>query len=541
MTDTSAALPDDIEELKALVHSQAAALRVQEEYFQNQILEFKNKLLWAEEKYKAMAARYFGRKSEKYTPQEDIQNRLFDEAEEYASENAPPVVERIAVVEHERKKTGRKPKEAVLPSVEELHELSDEDRRCSCCGKERPVIGEERSAEYDLVPEHVVKIVHVRRKYGPCNCDAFVDSGESEVVIAPGPAKIIGGSDFTNRTTAFFMTAKYADAIPFYRMEKMLARSGLSVTRAALSNQAIATGRAIGDLIELMNEDLMASPVLLMDETTVQVLKEEKRPPGKKSYMWVVCGYREGKPIHRFAYHSNRSGSFAETLLSGFTGRYVQTDGFDGYNRLDGRNDLVHVGCFAHIRRKFVSAWETAGKTGKAKEAIDIIARLYSVEATQRSALKTGKINADTFQFRRQTAATPILDEFRQWLMDSSRSVAPQSGLGKAISYAQSVFPRATRYVDHPLLTPDTNAVENAIRPFVIGRKNWLFSGSPSGAHASAGIYSLIETAKANGHDPYHYLCYVFGRLPTCRTQVERQALLPYEIKPEELVDMRRN
>jgi len=137
----------------------------------------------------------------------------------------------------------------------------------------------------------------------------------------------------------------------------------LSVTRAALSNQAV----AIGDLIELMNQDLKTSPVLLMDDTTVQVLKEKKGPPGKKSYMWVVRGYHEGKPIHRFAYHSNRSGSFAEELLKGFTGQYVQTDGFDGYNRLDGRSDLIHVGCFAHIRRKFVSAWETAGKTGIAK------------------------------------------------------------------------------------------------------------------------------------------------------------------------------
>jgi transposase len=429
-----------------------------------------------------MAARYFGRKSEKYTVQEDVQNRLFDEAEEYASESAPPVVERITIAEHDRKKVGRKAKPTNLPTVEQVHELTDEERRGSCCGTDRPVIGDELSAEYDLVPEHVVKIVHVRRKYGPCSCEAFTESKQNAVIVAPGPTKIIPGSDFTNRTTAFFMTAKYADAIPFYRMEKMLARSGLSVTRAALSNQAIATGRAIGDLIELMNEDLKKSPVLLMDETTVQVLKEEKGPPGKKSYMWVVCGYHEGKPIRRFAYHSNRSGSFAEELLNGFTGRYVQTDGFDGYNRLDGRSDLVHVGCFAHIRRKFVSAWETAGKTGIAKEAIDIIARLYGTEATQRASLQTGKINADTFQLRRQTAAMPILQELRQWLMDSSLSVAPQSGLGKAISYAQSVFPRAIRYIDHPLLTPDTNAVENAIRPFVIGRKNWLFSGSPGGA-----------------------------------------------------------
>jgi len=127
------------------------------------------------------------------------------------------------------------------------------------------------------------------------------------------------------------------------------------------------------------------------------------------------------------------------------------------------------------------------------------------------------------------------------WLMRNALSVARQSALGKAIAYAQDVYPRAARFIDHPLMKPDTNAVENAIRPFVIGRKNWMFSGSPRGAHASASIYSLIETAKVNGHDPYFYLCYVFDRLPLCKTDAEREALLPYTVTPEETVKMRGN
>lgn len=521
-------LPDDIEFLKALISQKDAAIVERDQ----KILAFANQLLWAEEKYKAMVARYFGRKAEKLSAKEDRQNRLFDEAEVHADEQAPAVVETTIVTAHERKKKGRKSKTIELPTVEEIHELAEADRTCAQCGKERPVIGEERTSEYDLVPEHVVKIVHLRRKYGPCNCEACRAAGAKEISIAPGPAKIIPGSDFTNRTTAFFMASKYADAIPFYRMEKMLARSGLVVTRATLSNQAIAVGRAIGDLVELMNRDLSRSPVLLMDETTVQVLKEGSGPPGKKSYMWVACGYHDGKPIHRFAYHANRSGSFAETLLENYSGYYVQTDGFDGYNRLDGRSDLVHVGCFAHIRRKFVSAYEVAGKTGIAKEAIDLIATLYRIESELRGLLDSAKINDATFQERRKMAALPALHQFRDWLMRSALVVAPQSALGKAISYAQAIYPKASLYIEHALLTPDTNAVENAIRPFVIGRKNWLFSGSPKGAHASAGIYSLIETAKANGHDPYHYLCYLFDRLPLCKSLQEKEALLPYNVKP---------
>ena len=181
--------------------------------------------------------------------------------------------------------------------------------------------------------------------------------------------------------------------------------------------------------------------------------------------MWVMRGFKDGKPIHRFAYHPSRSGTVAENLLKGFEGFYLQTDGFDGYNRFDGRSDLVHVGCFAHIRRKFVSAWEVSGKTGISKEAIDIIASIYRVESELRDKLKDKRIDSDTFLLRRKDAVEPLFARLRDWLMASSFSVAPQSALGKAISYAQAIFPRAIRFVDHALMTPDTNAVENAIRP----------------------------------------------------------------------------
>jgi transposase len=527
MAVASAELPDDIESLKAMLAERDHKIATQN----NIIRDITNKLTWAEEKYRAMELRYFGRKSEQYSLEEDRQNRLFDEAEAYTDEDAPPVVERISVPAHERKKKGRKPKTDDLPVREEIHELPAEDRRCPCCGEPRLEIGEDRTVEYDLVPAHVVKIVHKRKKYGPCACEAFGASTAARVIAAPGPAKIVPGSDFTNRSIAFFLTAKYADAIPFYRMEKMLARSGLLVSRAGLCKLAVSVGRVIGDLVAVMNEDLVRSPVLLMDETTVQVLKEGLGPPGKKSYLWAVLGFADGKPIHRFAYHPSRSGSFADTLLAGFSG-YLQTDGYPGYSHLAGESRLVLVGCFAHIRRKFVTAWETAGKTGTAKGAIDIIARIYRVEAECRAAFEDKRLGEADFLARRKMALEPIFLQLRSWLMKAMLDVAPQSQLGKAIAYAQEFFDRAIRFVEHPLLRPDTNAVENAIRPFVVGRKNWLFSGSPLGAHASAGFFSLIETAKANGHEPYAYLAYLFDALPLSRTNEEIRALLPYRLDP---------
>jgi transposase len=225
---------------------------------------------------------------------------------------------------HDRARRGRKPKVAATERIEIVHDVADDERRCPCCGEARPPIGEERRSEYDLIPAHVVERIHVMRKYGPCTCEAFATSGAPTIVAAPGPAKIIPGSDFTNRTTAFFMTAKYADAIPFYRMERMLARDGLIVSRAALCNQAVAVGRAIGDLVEAMDRDIRQGPVILMDETTVQVLKDERGPPGRKSYMWLSRGYRDRRPIHLFRYHATRSGEFAARILEGYQG-YLQT------------------------------------------------------------------------------------------------------------------------------------------------------------------------------------------------------------------------
>jgi len=527
MANAGIELPNDIETLKAMLAERDRIIAEKEKA----IREISSKLEWAEEKYRAMEMRYFGRKSEHYSPEEDKQNRLFDEAEEHGSEASPGAALKVRILAHERTKRGRKQKSYATERVEIVHDLCEAQKRCPCCGELRPAIGEERTAEYDLIPAHVVEKVHIIKKYGPCACSSFAQSGEKAILAAAGPAKIIPGSDFTNATTAFFMTAKYSDAIPFYRMEKMLARDGLIVSRAALCNQAVTVGRAVGDLVEVMARDIMQSPVILMDETTVQVLKDERGPPGRKSYMWLSRGYCAAKPIILFRYHPSRSGDFAASLLEGYRG-YLQTDGYSGYNRMGEKPGIVHVGCFAHIRRKFHEAYETVGKTGIANEALEIIRRLYAAEAECRSALDAGQLDGPSFVAKRRGLVEPIITELRSWLDSASRSVAPQCALGKAVAYALGQIDRAARFVEHELLTPDTNAAENAIRPFVVGRKNWLFSGSPLGAHTSAGIYSLIETAKANGHDSYRYLAYLFNHLPLCITATEREALLPYRLLP---------
>jgi transposase len=254
--------------------------------------------------------------------------------------------------------------------------------------------------------------------------------------------------------------------------------------------------------------------------------------------MWVFYGGAHGQPAIEYQYHPTRAGRVAADYLAGYEG-YVQTDGFSGYDFLDAQPGVVHAGCWAHARRKFVDVTKAVGgmprsaarKTGSADVAVGFIRKLYAIETQA----KAQGLTPEQLRNERQEKAQPILDQFKQWLDHKAQQVPPTSLLGKAVSYTLGQWKRLTVYVEDGLLTPDNNLAENAIRPFVVGRKNWLFSGTPQGAWASATIYSLIETAKANGLEPYRYLRYLFETLPQASTADEHRALLPWHLSPTQL------
>jgi len=314
-------------------------------------------------------------------------------------------------------------------------------------------------------------------------------------------------------------------------MEGILARWGVDTGRSTLCSLAMNAGRAVGDLVQAIRDDLKTSPVIGMDETPIQVLHEKNRSATAKSYMWVACGFREGKKLLFFHYHPTRSGSVATEFLKGYSG-YLQTDGYSGYSQAGEAPGVTHVGCMAHIRRKFFDADKVSGGSGDAAEFLSMIASLYHSETLLRQRYENKELNEGSFIAERKRLQEPQLALMHEWLTVQSQSVTPLSGLGKAVSYALGQWDQVVRYLEHALLTPDNNAVENAIRPFVLGRKNWLFSNTPVGAHTSAGLYSLIETAKANGHEPYKYLCYLFDMLPNAKTLEEKLSLLPYRLSP---------
>jgi transposase len=245
--------------------------------------------------------------------------------------------------------------------------------------------------------------------------------------------------------------------------------------------------------------------------------------------MWLFRGGSGEKPVIIYQYHETRSGQVAKDFLKDYKG-YVQTDGYLGYDFLEQMADITHLGCWAHVRRKFVEVVNAAGKDkdGKKKPgsgdvALDYIGKLYLIEKES----VQQKLKAEQITRERQSRAGPILDQFKTWLDKRSLQVPPASTLGKAISYTLGQWERLVVYCKDGRLRPDNNLAENAIRPFVVGRKNWLFAATPDGAHASSALYSIIETAKANGLEPYWYLRYLLEQLPSAKTKEQYKKLLP--------------
>lgn len=477
------------------------------------------------EQLRLLRQQLFGRKSEKLTALDNGQLPLFNEPVEATNEK-PDTPEEIVVPEHSRKKGFRKPLPEHLPRVEIIHDVTPEEKLCGC-GNDKHQIGEEVAEQLDIIPARAQVLRHIRPKYACRVCEGVEDEGPT-VVIAPPPAQIIPKSMASPGLLAHIHVTKFADAVPFYRQEGQFRRLGIEINRTSMCNWAMLVAEACGPLMELHRREIRSGPSINADETTVQVLDEPGRDPTQKSYMWVFRGGTEEHPVLEFVYHPTRDRAFAREYLSGYKG-YVQTDGYVAYDFLDQQEGVTHLGCWAHVRRKFAEVIKAAGnlrskkKTGLAEEAIAMIGALYRLESLAREK-ELGP--EEIFQLR-QGQAKPLVNQFHDWLDKHQRAVPPKSLLGKAFNYAVGQWQRLEAYLQDGRLRMDNNLAENAIRPFVVGRKNWLFSGNAAGAKASGIIYSLIETAKANGLEPYWYLRHLYEKLPLAKNEEDLRALLP--------------
>ena len=487
-----------------------------------------------EEKLRLADHQRFAAKTEKFSWAD--QPDLFNEAETIApisdgrESEAPATGTPITVPEHTRERGKRKPIDAKLPRVRVEHDIPDAQKQCACgCALTR--IGEATSEQYDIEPAKARVIQHVRFKYACRACEGTSHDGAA-VIIAALPAQPIPKSNASPGLLAYIATAKYQDGMPLYRLDGILARSNIDLSRSTMAAWMIRIGQLVTPIINLLDETQLAYDVLQMDETTVQVLKEPGRTAEAKSYMWVRRGGEPDKPIILFDYAATRAASVPMRVLADYQG-YLQSDGYAGYNALGKREGMIHVGCLAHARRKFhdaVKAQHTVGASGEkglAPEALAMIRRIYGIEKAARDA----KLTPEQRHKLRDEKARPIWTELRTWLDTNLGAAPPGSLTGKALNYLAGEWPLLIRVLDDGRLEVDNNRCENAIRPFVMGRKAWLFSDTPRGAEASARLYGLIETAKANDLVPYDYLKNLFAELPKATTLADIEALLPWNVR----------
>ena len=507
-------LPDDVESLKSLVADQL----VRNEQLSAQNQRYKAQVLSLQEQLNLALARRYAASSEKISPDQYL---LFDEAE--ADTEVEWEDDKIIVPAHTRKKGGRKKLPETLPRVDVVHKLCGDDLTCPHDGAVLNEIGEKTSEQLDIIPAKIQVIRHIRKQYA-CKCGQYIKT-------AGLPKQPIPKSMASPGLLAHIAVSKYQDALPLYRQETILRRIGVDIPRVTLANWMIQVGILIQPLINLLRDRILEYDIIQMDETTVQVLKEPDKRAQSKSYIWLQRGGPPAKPVVLYDYDPGRSAEVPKRLLGDFKG-YLQADAYAGYNAVVAANGLTRLGCMAHARRKFTDAIKAQGKNkkrGEAHRGLALIRKLYRVERQAR------KLEPPERYARRQKHARPVFDDIRTWLEKALLQIPSSSATGQALNYLHNEWDQLERYLDDGRLEIDNNLAENAIRPFVIGRRNWLFSTSVKGVKASANLYSLIECAKINGLEPYAYLRHVFTELPKAGTVEAIEALLPGDLKKDQI------
>lgn len=519
-------MPEEIQALQKALSDALGELRVvrtERDLLKEQLNRFKRQLFDAKSEVSA-------------AHQKDL---FFNEAEIEGAQAQPAAAEtedeKIEVPAHQRTKRGRKPLDPALPRDVRRHELPEDERVCPHDGAALREIGVEVSEQLDVVPQQVRVIRHERVKYAcPC-CDGGLR-------LAPKPPQVIPKGLLSEAALAWVITSKYLDGLPLYRQAALLGRfmgrfGGTELSRNTLAASVVRVGQATQPVINLLRDALLDSFIVHGDETEVQVLKEPGRKAQAKSYMWVQMNQASGAdgtgpPIRLFGYSPSRSTHSARTLYEGMRpGGVLMSDGYEPYAAIAEQHRLVHLGCWAHCRRYFNDALQALPKDKRGPEQlpaqfIELIGRLYKVEADARR----DQLDAQALQQRRTQHSKPVLEQVEALALQHLHGVLPGSLLGKALHYVTAQWPKLVRYVDDGRYPIDNNACENAIRPFVVGRRNWLFADTVGGANASANLYSLLQTCVANGIDGYRYLSALLVALPTAKTVEDYEALLPWHL-----------
>jgi transposase len=486
------------------------------EELQQENAELKAKLAWFEEQFRLNQQKRFGSSSEKTNAD---QLELFNETESVSDPSAQePTLETI-VYNRKKKRGQRESMIENLPVETVEYRLSEEEQVCSCCGSSMHEMSTETRQELKIIPAQVKVMKHVRYVYACRHCER--NEIETPVITAPMPQPVYPGSLASPSALAYIMNQKYGEGLPLYRQEQQLKLLGINLSRQTLANWMIyAADRWLDLLVNRMREHLLKQDILHADETTLQVLHEPGRAAKTTSYLWL---YRTGRNSHSiiiYDYQQTRAGEHPRKFLSEFRG-YLHVDGYAGYRKVPG---VTLVGCWAHARRKFDEALKALPDSSRtaavtAREGLQFCNRLFAVERELKQVSPEERFSV------RLERSRPVLDDFSVWLRTQKSRVLPKGALGQAITYCINQWEPLQAFLKDGRLEIDNNRSERAIKPFVIGRKNWLFANTPRGAKASAIIYSLVETAKENGLNPFTYLAYLFEKLPNLTDPQEESAL----------------
>lgn len=428
-------------------------------------------------------------------------------------------------ISYTRQKRGSKttPPES-LPHVRVEHDISAEEKVCSCgCGMKR--IKEIVSHQYDIIPASFRVIDNIRFVY------ACLDKCGEAVKTSSLTPQVLPRHQVTPSFLATIAVQKFEDALPLERQVKIYKkRFGVNFTTTTFSNWMIKTSELrLKPLIDKLSAIQTQSGYIQADETTLQVLNEKEKSAKSKSYIWLKAS-QDKHPIVLMHYSANRSATTAEFLFKNFTG-YMQTDGYPGYNSVANKEGITQLGCWAHVRRKFTdivkSGISDVESKRYAQELVTMVSQLYKIEKE----IKDDP--PDIKKLIREDKSVQIIKTIKEWYESNFLKVQALGGaIARAFIYLNNQFPKLSIYLEDGRLSIDNNRAENHVRPIALGRKNWLFATSTKGATALCNWYSVIETAKANGLDPYAYLCHVLALLPIYQHEgKDIEDLLPWNIE----------
>jgi transposase len=479
---------------------------------EQRLVELEKREAYLVEQLKLGRLRKFGKQTD--NPNQLWLFNLEDIFDEGTIEEVKPEEQEKETITYTRtkKSVGRKLDTSKLPRKQIVYDLPQEEKTCSCCGNELEKIGVDKSEQIEYIPAQLSVLEHVCNKYTCRHCETIKTAKKPESTKCMAAPSLI----------ADVIVKKLEHHLPWYRQSKIFTQDGLDIPANTICNWYLQSGKLLDKLEEALKSQLNNIHLLQVDETTVKVLK-----PETKGYMWVYHSYGANNKFVLFDYNDSRCSDVVNTTLENYTG-ILQADGYSGYNSIGSKKAVIRIGCWAHCRRKFVEVVKLSEVKGKAYKVVELIKELYKVEAEAREQ----NLSYQARQILRQARSKEVLENIHDLLSKITSST--QSALGKAVTYALNQWEYLIRYVDYGEAEIDNNWAENQIRPFALGRRNWLFIGNKESAKIASFFYSIIQTCRLNNIDPRKYLIYVLNNAGKIRREeVDLNTMLPQFIDPK--------